>query len=193
MKYYLDTTMEADEDIPIHFIRNKVYTKLHKALSTLQSTDIGVSFPKYRVKLGDVIRIHGSHQRLGELQALNWLGGLSGYCVVGDIMPVPEKVKGYRMVSRIQTTMTETKLRKRVEYQKKTGDLNTEDDIQAYIQQYRAAMYSKSLENPYLELQSNSNGHKHRRFFHFGALSSTATIGEFDQFGLSKTATIPWF
>jgi len=127
------------------------------------------------------------------LQALNWLGGLSGYCIVGDILPVPENIEGYRMVSRIQPTMTEAKLRKRVEYQKSTGDLKTEDDIKAYIQQYRAKMYSKSLENPYLELQSNSNGHKHRRFIHFGALSSIAREGEFDQFGLSKTATIPWF
>ncbi|MBL1352449.1 MAG: type I-F CRISPR-associated endoribonuclease Cas6/Csy4, partial [Zetaproteobacteria bacterium] len=64
MNCYLDIKIVPDDDIPIYFIRNKVYTKLHKALSTMKATDIGVSFPKYRVKLGDVLRIHGTKQRL---------------------------------------------------------------------------------------------------------------------------------
>ncbi|MBE0440434.1 MAG: type I-F CRISPR-associated endoribonuclease Cas6/Csy4, partial [Gammaproteobacteria bacterium] len=30
MKHYLDITLLPDEEIPIYFVRNKVYSKLHK-------------------------------------------------------------------------------------------------------------------------------------------------------------------
>ncbi len=59
--------------------------------------------------------------------------------------------------------------------------------------QYRLKMSTKALDNPFLELKSVSNGHKHRRYLQFGELSEHATEGEFDHFGLSKTATVPWF
>jgi len=49
------------------------------------------------------------------------------------------------------------------------------------------------IDNPYLELESASNDNKHRRYISFGELSDTPISGEFDTFGLSKTATVPWF
>jgi len=195
MDYYLDIKVVPDDDIPIYFIRNKVYTKLHKSLSRMGATDIGVSFPKYRVKLGDVIRIHGTKQRLDELQAMGWIGGLSGYCEVSGIKLVPETVAGYRTVARKQPTMTLKKLQKRVDDQKGKGALKSDEDVKAYERQYKEKMYgSQSLDNPYLELISSKPGHhKYRRFIQFGELVERPTEGEFDQFGLSKTATIPWF
>jgi len=54
-------------------------------------------------------------------------------------------------------------------------------------------MFQQGMNNPYLELQSTSNGHKHRRYLAFGEISETKDLGEFDFFGLSKTASIPWF
>jgi len=194
MEYYIDIKSLPDEDVPMYFIRNKVYTKLHKALSTMSATDIGVSFPKYRVKLGDVIRIHGEKQRLEALQALGWIGGLSGYCEVSGVKPVPEIVAGYRTVARKQPTMTLQKLQKRVDYQNKQGVLKSDEDVKAYKKQYKEKMYGfQSLGNPFLELISSSGGHKYRRIIQFGELLDAAVEGEFDQFGLSKTATIPWF
>ncbi|MCK4842528.1 MAG: type I-F CRISPR-associated endoribonuclease Cas6/Csy4, partial [Methylococcales bacterium] len=38
MDYYLDIKIVPDEEVPIYFIRNKIYSKLHKALFTLKST-----------------------------------------------------------------------------------------------------------------------------------------------------------
>jgi len=183
MDYFIDVKIKPDEEMRENLLLNKVYTKLHKALSTLKATDIGVSFPKYRVKLGDVIRIHGAKQRLDGLQAMNWLGGLSGYCEVSDILAVPEKVK-YRVVSRIQSNMTEAKLRRLI----KRGSITPEE-----VKQYKAKMFSIGLDNPYLELESNSNGHKYRRYIQFGELLDASVKGKFDQFGLSTTATIHWF
>ncbi|MDQ6991106.1 MAG: type I-F CRISPR-associated endoribonuclease Cas6/Csy4 [Mariprofundaceae bacterium] len=183
MKHYIDVQLKPDEEMRENVLLNKVYTKLHKALCTMKATDIGVSFPQYHVKLGDVIRIHGSDDKLAELQAMNWLGGLAGYCGVGDVSPIPTQAK-FRTVSRIQSNMTESKSRRLI----KRGSLPPED-----AKQYKAKMFSKGLDNPYLELESGSNGHKHRRYIQLGELLDNPVAGEFDQFGLSKVATVPWF
>jgi len=183
MNYYVDIKITPDTEMRINVLLNKVYSKLHKALHTLNSTDIGVSFPRYRVLLGDVIRIHSSESKLTELQAMNWLGSLSGYCAVSSIQAIPEKVS-YRTLSRIQANMTEAKLRRLI----KRGSISTED-----AKSYKAKMFSQGLDNPYLELESSSNGHKHRRYLNFGDLCDASVDGDFDSFGLSKTATIPWF
>ena len=58
-----------DEEVPIYFMRNKIYTKLHKALFTLKSTEVGVSFPNYKLELGSLIRLHSNQIKLEELQA----------------------------------------------------------------------------------------------------------------------------
>ncbi|MDQ7002765.1 MAG: type I-F CRISPR-associated endoribonuclease Cas6/Csy4 [Ghiorsea sp.] len=183
MNYYIDIQLKPDAEMRENVLLNKVYTKLHKALCSLKSTDIGVSFPKHRVKLGDVIRIYGNRDRLMALQAMNWLGGLIGYCGVSDISQVPAQVK-FRTMSRKQSNMTESKLRRLV----KRGSLAPEE-----AKHYKAKMFTQGLDNPYLELESGSNGHKHRRYIQFGDILDDSVVGEFDQFGLSKVATVPWF
>ncbi len=183
MNYYLDIKIVPDEEVPVYFIRNKVYVKFHKALSTMKATDVGISFPKYQVKLGNVLRIHATKNRLQELQGMNWLGGLSGYCDVSDIVSAPSQTQ-FRTVSRIQSNMTEAKLRRLI----KRGSISPEQ-----AKQYKAKMFTQGLDDPYLELESSSNGHKHRRYIQFGELLDAPVMGAFDQFGLSKAATVPWF
>jgi len=51
----------------------------------------------------------------------------------------------------------------------------------------------KGIPLPYLDLVSDSNGKRYRRFIQVGELLDRPVAGEFDQFGLSKTATVPWF
>ncbi len=184
MDFYIDLVMQADEEVPVYFIRNKVFAKFHKALDDLKQNSIGVSFPKYKTKLGDVIRVHGEKSNLDTLQKSNWLGGLAGYCEVSGVLPVPRKIGGYRTVSRIRQNMTISKLQRLIN----RGSISDEE-----VRNYKTKMFATGLENPYLELQSSSNGHKHRRYIQFGELNEEMIKGEFDQFGLSKKATIPWF
>ena len=80
--------------------------------------------------------------------------------------------------------MTEAKLRRLI----KRGSITPES-----VKDYKVKMFEKGLDNPYLELDSTSSGHKHRRYIAFGELLSNPLKGDFDSFGLSKTATIPWF
>jgi len=193
MNSFINIRFMEDDEVPMFFIRNKTFTKLHKALHDCKQTTIGVSFPNYKVKLGDTIRLHGDKASLETLQQTNWLGGLVGYCEVGDILPVPENIKSYRIVSRKQPTMTLKKLEKRVAHQKANGKLKTDEDIKNYERQYKEKMYATSLDNPYLELQSTSNGNRYRVFIEISDLLDRSESGDFNHFGLSNKATIPWF
>ncbi len=130
-----------------------------------------------------MLRIHGVEQDLRILQKSDWVGGMNGYCNISDITPVPVDIK-YRTVSRVQTTMSKSNLKRLL----KRGSI-TEDEVK----NYKAKMFKQSLDNPYLELISGSNGHKHRRYIEFGEISEKPVKGQFDKFGLSKTATVPWF
>lgn len=193
MDYYLDLTLLPDEEVPIYFLRNKTYTKLHKAIHNLKATNIGISFPQANVnKLGGVIRLHSTQTRLQELQNLNCLGNLIGYCKISHILPVPNKVEGYRTISRIRQTMSNAKLRRTVAFKQAQKELS-EAQANQYIQQYKAKMFATGLDSPYLELQSTSTSNKYRLYIAFGDLQKQPIDGKFNRFGLSKTATISIF
>jgi CRISPR-associated endonuclease Csy4 len=183
MNYYLDIHILPDPEFKETVLMNAVYTKLHKALCDLHSTNIGVSFPNHQLTLGNTLRIHGTAEVLDKLQRLDWIGPMSSYCQQSDIHPVPPDSK-FRTVSRQQPTMSPAKLKRLL----KRGSI-TDDEVK----QYKVKMFTKGLDNPYLELVSGSNGQRHRRYIEFGSLLDSPIDGAFDQFGLSKTATIPWF
>ena len=183
MDHYLDIKIQPDAEMRENELLNKVYTKLHKILNTLQANDIGVSFPEHRIKLGQTLRIHGTKQRLTELQQQNWLGGLTGYCKLSEIQAIPAQVQ-YRTISRKQPTMTAAKLQRLI----KRGTIPETD-----CKHYKATMFTKGLDNAFVELQSTSNNQQYRLYFAFGELSQIPGRGDFNQFGLSKTATVPWF
>jgi CRISPR-associated endonuclease Csy4 len=184
MDFYIDLILQGDEEIPIYFIRNKVFIKLHKALYDLKESSIGISFPKYNTKLGNVIRIHGQKLRLNALQRDNWLGGLIGYCDVSDILPIPKKIKGHQTISRIRQNMSNAKLQRLF----KRDSISNND-----IEDYKVKMITQGLDNAYFELKSTSNKQLYRRYIQFGEMKTQAVKGEFDSFGLSKTATVPIF
>lgn len=183
MDSYIDIKFVPDAELPLNQLLNSVYTKLHKTLHHLSSTEIGVSFPRYRITLGDVLRLHSTCESLKKLQQQNWLGGMAGYCSVSEVLPVPTN-KRYRVVSRVQTNMSQSKLNRLIKRGSISADL---------VKAYKAKMFSQGLENAYIELRSSSNGHSHRRYLQFGQLLDMPVEGEFDFFGLSKVATVPWF
>ncbi len=184
MNHYIDLLIQPDDEVPIYFIRNKAYNKLHKILYDMNSHDIGVSFPKLKKSLGDVIRFHSSYRSLENIHNNKWLGGLSGYCKLSDILQVPEKIQGYRTISRIRQNMTNSKLNRIV----KRGSISLED-----VNSYRVKMLKNSLKNPYLELQSISSDEKYRIYLNFSPVQEVSHGGGFNHFGLSKEATVPWF
>lgn len=184
MNHYIDLNIKPDAEMRENVLLNKVVTKLHKALHDLKSTDIGISFPEVGKRLGKTLRIHGKADKIQELQSTNWLGGLIGYCDISEIKTVPETNVFYRTVSRVQPSMTQAKLRRLI----KRKSISEEE-----IKAYKAKMFSQSLDEPYLELFSTTSKQLHRRYIKHGELKNSPVKGKFDQFGLSKNATIPWF
>lgn len=183
MDYYIDIEIKPDAELQESPLMNLVYNKLHKALVKLKTKQIGISFPKYQIKLGRVLRLHGIINDLQNLQDINWLNGIAGYCKISDVKDVPVDAK-YRTVSRVRTNMSKSKLKRL----KKRGSI-THDEEKAY----KTKMFSLGLDNPYLDLISGSTGKRHRRFIHFGPLLDHPVVGNFDSYGLSKGATVPWF
>lgn len=183
MNHYIDVLLKPDAEMQESPLMNLVYTKFHKVLAKLETEQIGVSFPCYKIKLGRLLRLHGDKLDLHNLQGLNWLGGIAGYCEISDMKNVPAIVK-YRTISRIRANMTKSKL----ERLKRRGSITPGEE-----KNYKAKMFSQGLDNPYLDLESGSTGQKHRRFIHFGPLLDQSVAGKFDSYGLSKVATVPWF
>nr|WP_321399483.1 type I-F CRISPR-associated endoribonuclease Cas6/Csy4 [uncultured Desulfobacter sp.] len=183
MDHYMDVLLLPDPELPLPILMNALFSKFHKALCDLHSTDIGVSFPKQGPTLGNLLRIHGTSTLLIKLQQLKWIGPMVGYCQIGDILPVPLKVK-YCRVFRTQPNMSPAKLRRLI----KRGSI-TEDEMH----RYKSKMISQLRSEPYIELTSNSTGQRHRRYIAFGPLQDEQVEGKFDQFGLSSKATVPWF
>ena len=183
MDCYIEFHLLPDPEFPAPLLMNAIYSKLHKALFDLKTTSIGVSFPHCKKTLGSVLRLHGSSEDLQRLQQRDWMGAMRGYCASGQISVVPDGVR-HRRVFRQQTNMSEAKLKRLL----KRGSI---DD--AAVNQYRQKMLGQHLSGPYVELRSASNGQQHRRYIELGALLDKPVAGDFDYFGLSKTATVPWF
>lgn len=184
MDHYFDITLNADKELPENRLLGMAYTKLHKRLFDMNSRDVGVSFPAAQTTLGRVIRLHSNKDRLAPLHAADWLGGLVGYCAVSEISAIPEKVE-HRRVCRRQANKSFAKLRRL----KKRGRVATKQQERSY----KAAMFAESLAIPYVELVSASNGELHRRFIEISEPTQKPARGDFDSFGLSKSATVPWF
>ena len=183
MDYYIDIEIKPDAEMRESPLMNLVYHKLHRALAKLKTEKIGVSFPRAKLKPGRLLRLHGNKIDLYNLQGLNFLGGMAGYCEIDDVKKIPVDVQ-YRAVSRIRTNMSKSKLKRL----KRRGSITPSEE-----KAYKAKMFSQGLENPYLDLGSGSTGQKHRRFIHFGPLLDKPLVGKFDSYGLSKVATVPWF
>jgi CRISPR-associated endonuclease Csy4 len=183
MDYYIEIKLLKNPEFTFPFLMNTIFMKLHKILHDLKSTTAGVSFPNYDCTLGDVLRLHGDQEILNLLNPNLWIGTLKDYCTISEIREVPESTQ-YRVVYRKQPTMSHSKLKRLV----KRGSISPQD-----VTKYLKLKEKNLLKGPYLELKSNSNKNIHRRYIEQGALLQHPTSGEFDYFGLSKEATIPWF
>lgn len=183
MNSYIDIHLQPDSELKEAELSSKIYTKFHKALVTLGTDKIGISFPLVNLKLGLLFRIHGDKSLLNDLLGLDWLGPLKGYCKIQTLNAIPDQVQ-YRTISAKRSTMSNAKLRRLIE----RGNIDA-----AGVKRYKIKMLSQGFDNPYLDLQSQSSGQIYRKFFEFGQIENQKSVGTFDSYGLSKSATVPWF
>lgn len=184
MDYFLDIRVLPDPEFAEEMLMAALFSKLHRALGQRGKGDIGVSFPLATLKPGPLLRLHGSVNALGELEELGWRKGLSDYCNSGAITPIPE-ILGWRCVSRVQVKSSPERLLRR---SVKKGWLTEE----AAALRLRSAK-QQYTDLPWLNLKSLSSGQSFRLFIRHGELVDQPVSGSFGTYGLSSTATIPWF
>lgn len=184
MDHYIEIRVLPDPEFGEEMLMAALVTKLHRALGQRGKGDIGISFPEHGVKPGAVLRLHGQCQALDELESLAWQKGLTDYCLSSGIKAVPA-VSQWRCVSRVQVKSSVQRLMRR---SVKKGWLT-----EAEAQQRLLTMPSVRTDLPWLNLRSLSTGQTFRLFIHHGDLLSAPVAGVFTTYGLSATATIPWF
>ncbi|MCW7763395.1 type I-F CRISPR-associated endoribonuclease Cas6/Csy4 [Photorhabdus luminescens] len=183
MNYYFEICALPDFELNQQTIMDLLFAKLSRALKEVGG-HIGVSFPYARKTLGDTLRIHGQSEELHDLQELRWLEGLRNYTRVTEIQPVPKNTR-YRCVRRIQVKSNVGRLYRR---SIKKGWI-TEEEAQESIRiskEQRANL-------PHLRLKNWYSGQIFLLFIEQGPIVDKPTPGFFSCYGLSESATVPWF
>ena len=186
MDRYIDIHLLPDPEFSQPQLMSALFSKLHRALVELKRRDIGLSFPKVQSRsLGDGLRLHGSEVALNHLMALDWLKGMRDHSRVELLSRVPDAVQ-YRVVRRVQADSSPERLRRRLVRRKGF----TEDQALTQIPSHVAAQY---LSLPFVQLRSQSTGQNFKLFIEHGQPAYQPVLGTFSAYGLSHTATIPWF
>jgi len=184
MDHYMEIRVLPDPEFSEEMLMAALFAKLHRALGARGKGDIGVSFPLHGVKLGDVLRLHGVAQALDELEALLWRHGLKDYCECTEIRAIPS-VTDWRTVSRVQVKSSPERLLRR---SVNKGWLTQEEALERSL-----TMTQVRTDLPWLNLRSLSNGESFRMFIRHGERLTAPVEGCFSSYGLSSSATIPWF
>lgn len=185
MDHYLDIRLLPDLELSAPALMNNLFAKLHRALGHYGKGDIGVSFPQYdrSLKLGEILRLHGSQAALHTLMEQSWMQGLRDYTRCGEISPVPDNVQ-YRTVKRLQKKSAHNKRQRSIA----KGWLSEQDAFERIPDTQQT-----TLRLPFLQFRSLSNGNLMRIYIQHGPLRAAPQPGTFSVNGLSATATIPWF
>lgn len=187
MDSYINIHIRPTPELSPMHLMEAAFAKLHTALTALQRSDVGVSFPEFDGKnprIGQCLRLHGAAFALTTVMDTPWQVGLRDYLAVSEVQPVPITSQ-YRCVSRAQAKSNPERLRRRQMHRHGL----TQEEAQKRIPDSAA----ETLDLPYIKVHSQSTGQKFRLFIRHGPLQPIPMSGTFNFYGLSNTATIPWF
>lgn len=187
MNYYVDIDLRPDPEFPPNQLMSALYAKLHRALVARDSADIGVSFPGFDAKaphLGTCLRLHGELSAVSELMASAWLTSMRDHIETTDPAAVPGNSQ-FRIVRRVQAHSNPERMRRRLMRRQQI------DEAQARLRIPDST--AEFLELPFVQLCSTSTGQPFRLFIEHGPLRSEQASGTFSAYGLSPSATVPWF
>jgi CRISPR-associated endonuclease Csy4 len=215
MNYYQDLTLIANTEVNLGYIWQKVFQQVHIALvengyehvrkeydvteTTLRGSKIAVSFPCYGDKtypLGNKLRLLAQEQAFLEgLGIEKWLSRLFDYVQIDSIKAVPSSVSyaGFRQKRVKGEKRLEQSLQRKAKHISDKFGLDFNDTLQEMKRKH--AFNEETLPYIQVESQSSATDSQKPRFKLFieKVESAEPQQGEFDCYGLSKTATIPWF
>ena len=182
MNHYLDIRILPDPEFSQPILLKALFGKVHRGLVAHGDGKIGLSFPEHTAtRLGSWLRLHASEEKLLALMASDWLAGMRDHCQLGQILAVPAGVQ-YRVVRRVQSKSNPERLRRRA-----IARGADPSEVANKITE------GKKLTLPSAEARSRTSGKTFFLFIEHGPLQDQPIEGEFSCYGLSATATIPWF
>jgi CRISPR-associated endonuclease Csy4 len=187
MNHYLDIQIRPDPEFTPQLLMSVLYGKLHRALVSGRQDDLGVSFPEHsrpRQKVGGVLRLHSDSGTLDKFMSGEWLSGMADHVVVSGIHKVPVDAQ-HRVVRRVQGKTNVERLRRR---HAKRHDLSLEQAREVIPD----AVESR-IKLPFIMVRSQSTDRKFPLFIEHLPEQSSPVAGKFNSYGLSKSATVPWF
>jgi CRISPR-associated endonuclease Csy4 len=200
MKYYLDITLLPDAEANLGFLWQKVFQQVHIALVDNKVADnesavalCVVGYGDKTFPLGNKLRLlAASEDILQKLDIHRWLNRLSDYCHISSIKTVPAEVKQYARFNRKNVKSIEKKAQRRAVHLAKPYD-----EVLAYLIEEGQ---SKECKLPFINVESQESKKRSQKgvscqflLFIEQGLFDDAVNGKFDCYGLSKTATVPWF
>ena len=186
MNHYVDIFLLPDPEFTSSVLMNTLFEKLHRALVKLQSDDIGVSFPDYKIddmNMGDALRLHGGAASLNRVIELDWLRGMRDHVEVAGPNMV-ERGASFGAVRRVQVKSNPERLRRRL-VKRKGVDI---DEARRLIPD----TVEKSLDLPFIQITSRSTRQTFKIFVE-QKQSDEHCAGRFNAYGFSRTATVPLF
>ncbi len=187
MLHYFDIRLLPYPEVPAHELMAALYAKLHRALVQLASDNVAVSFPGYSLQrrtLGDTLRLIGPQGDMGLLMGGTWLQGLRDHCTLSTLRPIPADA-GHRALRRVQAKSSPERLRRR---QMRRHRLTKEQAAQRVPDDA-----AERLALPFVTLRSCSTGQQFNLYIRLQPSEMGLTDGGFSAFGLSATASVPWF
>ena len=187
MKTYFEIQLLPDPDFSSTLLMNSLFNRVHQALAAHRAENIGISFPDWEQNgntLGARLRLHGKIDDLQKVLEPGWMAGMRDHVTMGAITQVPPHAR-HRVVRRVQTKSNPERERRRLMLRK---------NISAEVaQQIIPDSAAKRLSLPFVVLTSRSTGQKFRLFIEHLPVQEHAVEGRFGTYGLSPTATVPWF
>ena len=111
----MDIRILRDPEFSAPQLMNALYSKLHRGLVGLSSTQIGVSFPEVdpdAPHLGNVLRVHAVRPEFDRLMRQQWLTGMRDHIQIGEVAEVPGDAT-YCRVRRVQAKSNPERIRRR--------------------------------------------------------------------------------
>jgi len=193
MKVFIDITLLPSDDIGHHFLWEKVYQQVHLALVENQDANggssVGISFPEYSAekhRLGRKLRVFApDRSTLETLSIQRWLNRLADYAHVSSVREVPETVKHHARFSRLKEKggnperfARRAAKRQGITFEKALGE--------------RKSIVAQRLKAPFIWTKSHTNGNRFPLIVGHKVIVDDES-GRFCSYGLSKSATVPWF
>ena len=113
-----------------------------------------------------------------------WLGSLRDHVSMTVPMPVPAHA-AHRTLRRVQVKSSPERLRRRLMKRHHISEAQARERIPDSV--------GRITDLPYLQLASTSTAQQFKLFLALGTTLAQPCAGEFNTYGLSATATVPWF